>query len=332
MRYAAPLNLLYLNNPKCGCTTIKHALWLASDALSEKSTFRGNVHDRKIDPFAGNLFRLSARQRERVAQTVVFSVVRNPFARALSAYVDKVANDPAVWPIFLKRFGLKPAVGKKELSFGDFLGLIAVAHDDILDGHFRPQCRNLLLPLARPVFIGSVENMPAAGAFLEARGIPFRDEPMNATRAQEWFSRLYDSRAASLVRKRYAEDFARFGYSTRLADARARPDADGKSAAPAGACRLLSWLATGKRPESIVETNRYFASFIATKDREKKLRLARRALESEHNWSRLQRYANFVRRNSRDRSLREAIHARMTALRRRYAKAVSNRDFFVDFA
>lgn len=332
VRYSAALDILYLNNPKCACTTVKHALWLASDALTGRRTFRGNVHDRKLDPFARKVFRLPARQRERVAQAAVFSVVRNPFARALSAYVDKVANDPAVWPIFLKRLGLKPAVGKKELSFIDFLGLIAVAHDDILDGHFRPQFRNLLLPLARPVFVGAVENMPAVSAFLEARGIPFRDEPMNATRAQERFTRLYDGRTASLVRKRYAEDFARFGYSTRLSDARARPDADAKSTAPAGVDRLLHWLAAGKPPDGIIEANRYFASFSATRDREKKLRLARRAFEGEHNWSRLQGYANFVRRRSRDTKLQEAIHERMASLRRCYAEAVSNPEIFVDFA
>jgi len=331
-RYAGALDLLYLNNPKCGCTTVKHALWLALDACLGRNTFEGNVHDRRADPFAKNVFRLSQRQRERIAQADVFSVVRNPFARALSAYVDKVANDPVVWPIFLKRFGLKPKVGKTELSFADFLGLISVAHDDILDGHFRPQCCNLLLPLANPVFIGFVENMAPVGAFLEARAVPFRDQRMNATRAQEQFLSLYDSHSASLVRKRYAEDFARFGYSTELVDARAHPKSDGLSTVPSREDPLLQWLATGKTPAGVAQPKRSFAAFSRAKDRKKKLRTARSAFDSEHNWSRLQRYADFVRRKSQDRGLQDAIHERMASLRRRYTEAVSNPDIFVDFA
>jgi hypothetical protein len=334
VRYAGALNLLYLNNPKCGCTTIKYALWLASDALLGRNTFEGNVHDRRVDPFARNVFRLSPRQRGKIAQAVVFSVVRNPFARALSAYVDKVANDPVVWPIFLKRFGLKPTVGKKELSFADFLGLIAVAHDDILDGHFRPQCRNLLLPLAKPVFVGFVENMAAVGAFLESRAIPFRDERMNASRSDEQLGAVYDRRTAVLVRNRFAEDFARFGYSTDLADTRARPEADQLSLRDGGADPLLARIATGKTPEAAVSTRRSasFASFARATDMRKKLRIAKAAFAEEHNWSRLERYANFVRRKSPDRELQEAIYDRMASLRRGYAKAVSNPDIFLDLA
>ena len=332
VRYAPALDLLYLNNPKCGCTTIKHALWLASDARGGKNTFDGNVHDRKVDPFVKNVFRLPAGQRERVAQAIVFSVVRNPFARALSAYADKVANDPAVWPVFVKRFGLKASTGKKELSFADFLGLVAVADDGLLDGHFRPQCRNLLLPLARPMFVGRVENMAAVSSFLKAHGIPFRNERMHSTRSQEKFAALYDERAASLVRKRYTEDFARFGYSTELADTRARPKTDALPATPAREDPLLQWLATRRAPAGVAESNDAFVVFAATKDREKKLRIARHAFGSEHNWSRLRRYANFVSRKSRDIGLQDAIHDRMAYLRRRYAESVSNPDIFVDFA
>ena len=333
VRYSAALNLLYLNNPKCGCTTVKHAMWLASDALLGRKTLAGNVHDRKADPFATNVFRLSPGQRSEVAEAVVFSVVRNPFTRVLSAYVDKVANDPMVWPIFLKRFGLRPAVGKKELSFADFLGLLAVAHDDLLDGHFRPQCRNLLLPLAKPVFVGCVENMATVEAFLEGRGIPFRDERMNATRAYEQLPAFYDSRTAALVRERYADDFAAFGYPTDLAEARAQPDHERLYMNRFGEDSLIIWLSTGKVPRGVVSKSRHsFAAFARTREREKKLRLVRAAFASEHNWSRLQRYANFVRRKSRNTELQDAIHDRMRFLRRRYADAVSNPEIFVDFA
>ena len=332
VRYAAPLGLLYLNNPKCACTTVKHAMWLASDALSGKTTFAGNVHDRKIDPFAKDVFRLSGKEQERVSRAVVFSVVRNPFARALSAYVDKVANDPGVWPIFLKRFGLKEHVGRNELSFADFLGLIALAHDDILDGHFRPQCRNLLLPLAQPVFVGFVENMTPVGDFLASRGVPFRDERMNASSAYEQLEAFYDRRSAALVRKRYAEDFSRFGYSTALADARKRPRADELSLRRSGIDPLLRWLASGRKPAAVAPEPRVdFVTFNRSWDADEKLRVVRRSFEGEHNWYRLGRFLEFVNRKSRDRNLGDAIRDRMNLLRTRYRKAVRNPDLFVPF-
>jgi hypothetical protein len=332
VRYAPALDLLYLNNPKCGCTTVKHALWLASDATLGQQTITANVHDRKKDPFAKNIFRLPTGQRDRIPQTTVFSVVRNPFARALSAYVDKVANDPAVWPVFLRRFGLKPHVGKKELSFADFLGLVAVAHDDILDGHFRPQVRNLLLPLAKPVFIGFVENMKPVGRFLTGRGVPFRDERMNASRADAEFDVFYDSRTANMVRKRYADDFAQFRYSPELSDARAHPERHASTISAARDDTLLRWLATGKAPDPVAcESRDTFLQFSRARNAGKKLDIVRRAFEGEHSWSRLARYGKFVRTHSRDGTLRDAIDDRMLALRRRYIKAVSDPELFVAF-
>ena len=332
VRYCSELDLLYLNNPKCGCTTVKHSLWLASDAVLGKNTFNGNVHDRNADPFARDLFRLPAGERERVSRAAVFSVVRNPFARALSAYVDKVANDPGVWPIFLKRFGMKACVGKEELSFADFLRLIAVAHDDILDGHFRPQCSNLLLPLAKPGFIGFVENMAPVGRFLKRHGVAFRGERMNATHAYEQLSRHYDSDLAALVRERYAGDFERFGYPADPAEAHACPGAGELDFHDGGGDPLLRWVATGEAPGGVAcETGTDFLVFTRSRDTEKKLRIAKRAFAGEHNWSRLQRYADFASRKSRDRHLTDAILDRMTSLRRRYLKAVSAPSLFVEF-
>lgn len=333
VRYAPALDILYLNNPKCGCTTVKHALWLACDARAGRNTFRGNVHDRKADPFARNVFRLPDRKDGKIAQAVVFSAVRNPFARALSAYVDKVANDPVVWPIFLKRFGLRPTVGRRELSFTDFLGLIAVADDDILDGHFRPQCRNLLLPLAKPLFVGFVEDMAPVGAFLQAHGIPFRNARMNATRALDELSTLYDDRAVALVRTRYADDFANFGYSTRLADIRARPCPLAPSNTDAGEDPLLRWLATGRAPRGFAAESRSpFVAFNRSRNRDEKARIVRRRVfDSEHDWYRLERYREFAIGKVQDRNLAEAIRARMASLRQRYRESVSNPDIFVDF-
>jgi hypothetical protein len=218
-----------------------------------------------------------------------------------------------------------------ELSFADFLGLIAVAHDDILDGHFRPQCRNLLLPLAQPVFVGFVENMKPVGDFLRATGVRFRNVRMNASRAHRQLDRFYDRHTQELVRKRYAKDFARFGYSAALADAHAPPQARKLSLGDGSNDPLLAWLATDRSPYDVASESRSsFVTFNRSRDARKKLQIVRAAFAAEHDWSRLQRYADYAGKK-RTRLLREEILERMSSLRRRYVKAVSNPDLFVAF-
>src|SRR5205823_6618966 len=156
------------------------------------------------------------------------------------------------------------------------------------------------------------------------RGVPFAGARMNATRAQEQFARLYDSRTAALVRERYAEDFARFGYSTDLADARASPERLSLTTGAGGGDALLCWLATGTAPEGAASDKRgAFLEFRRTRETRKRLNIVRRAIATEHSWAHLEHYLKFVRSKSRDRTLGDAIVDRMATLRRRYAMAVS---------
>jgi hypothetical protein len=94
---------------------------------------------------------------------------------------------------------------------------------------------------------------------------------------------------------------------------------------------LLCWLATGKPPPGLASRSRSsFAAFNRSRDASKKLKIVRAVFAAEHDWSRLQRYADYAGKK-RSTLLREEIRERMSALRRRYVKAVGKSDLFVVF-
>ena len=148
------LRYIYVQNPKCGSSTIRNSLWTAEHALGLAGP-PGVPHVYSDDqPFIDD-----PRRWEQVESEYVFTFARNPYARVLSAYLNKVVKhrDPLVWGNFAARHGL----GEEPLAFGDFLRLVARTPSDELDPHWRPQC-DLLLPDLIPYdFIGSMETFEA---------------------------------------------------------------------------------------------------------------------------------------------------------------------------
>src|SRR5205807_1089448 len=137
IRYSTDLNLLYFNNNKVGCTTIKYSLWAAIDRLNQRQTFRRRIHPRDGDPFVKDIFAVKDFDAKDLAEASKFSVVRNPFVRILSGYLQKVGKDFRVWDPFRKRFGIRPEITQNELTFEDFLTVVATEPDELLNGHFR---------------------------------------------------------------------------------------------------------------------------------------------------------------------------------------------------
>ena len=147
------LPYIYVNNFKAGCSTVRRTLWSAEHKLGFTSLPPGHPHRPQDQlPFLHN----EHPRWENTEDQFIFTFVRNPYARVLSAYLDKIAHppEPAVWPPFAARHGLDAPP-----SFADFLDLIAGEQIAEMDPHWRPQSVLIGLGIVPFDFIGSVELM-----------------------------------------------------------------------------------------------------------------------------------------------------------------------------
>jgi hypothetical protein len=329
IRYAPELGLIYLNNPKAGCSTIKFSLWMATDELTGAKTFDGNVHARRADPFPRDIFALEAADRDGFANAFMFSIVRNPYSRILAAYLNKIPGDPSVWETFHEALGLRPDLTRNEFWFGEFLRLIEVAPPELLDGHFRPQTDNLLQPYARPGAIFCLEDMLPAQQFLSRFGVSIREHVPHATQSGDRLSEFCDPANIEIIRTIYAEDFL-FGYSTEIGDAKfpglSPPAADIRDSENDAVKR---WIAAGERPADALTDLPDLRTFVRTRGREKKLEIIRTALLRDNNWGQLTRYAKIARRRMQENALSDAIVEKMMLLRSRYEQAVGKSGIFL---
>jgi hypothetical protein len=134
--------VIYLNNPKSGCTTVKTGLWLA---LQGQAPPLGSplVHTTVNSPLSKALTDADAARR-----AFVFSFERNPLQRLVSAYLDKVvARRDSIWTEFATRFGADPVQAP---SFDGFVEVLSGVPPELQNPHWRAQHLNILYPFVRP--------------------------------------------------------------------------------------------------------------------------------------------------------------------------------------
>lgn len=211
---------VFLDNPKSASSTVKRELWDIEKAEGRK---KGEAVATSIH---GARFLKTSFGRE-IRDYFSFAVVRNPYSRVLSAYLDKVASERAAGMVFRKQAGL---ANDAAVSFADFVRAISKSTPIEDDRHWTLQYDNLLQECFRIDLIGSVENI---GAFFGAFSERFKmaggnlDRSPHATGAAEKVSRYYDDELQSLVAEKYRRDFEVFGYSLDLRDCMMPPALDG---------------------------------------------------------------------------------------------------------
>jgi hypothetical protein len=211
--YLPDLRLVYLNNPKVGCSTIKRALWIAADRMRGVETFAGRSHVRADSPFSKSVADLRADDSFLTfCSATFFSVVRNPYARALSAYLDKIQtpSDPHVWMPFTRRYGIDISA---RLSFSEFLSVIRSDDPIGVNEHFCPQTVNLLQPIIPIDFVGRLEEMDSTARFLSEKGIPMEEHAPHRTNAAERIASFYGRDEIRAVQRFFSADFEIYGYS-----------------------------------------------------------------------------------------------------------------------
>lgn len=211
------LPLIYVDNPKAGCSTIKYSLKeVQADAFLRNG--QASAGQRAASPHTGDdCLRRRGLAPRACRQRYLISCVRNPFTRALSGYLDKVhGGEPELYPELHNR---------DVSTFEAYLSTIADYPERDLDRHFRPQCLNLDFPRLSYDAIFFLENLAPLSDFLTHFHGAFRLKTFapHSRKSSDKLRQHYTDRAICLVREIYARDFAAFGYSTEIEDTGTAP-------------------------------------------------------------------------------------------------------------
>lgn len=211
------LPIVYVNNPKCGCSTVKNSLKQAQACRFRREGHHG--FELLNDPHVADdcLKRWGIKELMRGGQRLVISCARNPYARALSAYLDKVESGDITQ---YRELG-----GRRPDGFEAFLDVVAGTEPASLDPHFGSQHINLGLPEVAYDAIFYLENAASLQRALQRALGDFELETFapHSRRAQQRMAAYYTPRAIELVKRIYAEDFAILGYSMDIARATEAP-------------------------------------------------------------------------------------------------------------
>jgi hypothetical protein len=206
LRHIPGQPISYLRNPKVATKTIELSLWRAHDP----TTAPGNPHKSPDGPFIRVPQMLSEEVRASLLGSKFFSVVRNPYSRFVSAYLNKVKRHFA-WQKTSKRFGMPP---KPRPTIDKFVDVVKEADPFDMDPHFRPQHINLMRGFIPLDFVGYLEDMDTVAAFFARHGFTIESNKMNSTSSSERVTDLLTLKAVETIQEVFATDFEIFGYST----------------------------------------------------------------------------------------------------------------------
>lgn len=221
LHYCEDADVLYLNNAKAGCSTIKAGLIQAMSRQAapdapETILSAKDVHGR------------GAKWSDRLAKvtpekTFSFTLVRNPFARVLSAYLDKIARPGG---LLRHQFYLQNGLQfDQEISFEEFLDLLDPSKT-LLDQHWRPQVDNVLAGYVGLSRVYYLENFGDTQDDLVSHipmDIRFEKRQSHGTSANDRLVSYMTPRAVDRIRDLYRPDFETFRYSTDPSNASEAP-------------------------------------------------------------------------------------------------------------
>lgn len=171
-----------------------------------KARFGVNIDSRETKRIFDTPSRLSEDEAAKFDDLFKFTVVRNPYTRVLSAYLEKIE----------KRARLKG----KESSFRDFI--IWLKSGGLkTNAHWATMQSLCLIPVENFDFIGKVETLDKDLRTIFNRISPnfemeFRSRSEHATNANEKIIEHYTPEITSFVKEIYRKDFEAFGYSMDL--------------------------------------------------------------------------------------------------------------------
>ncbi|WP_157961813.1 sulfotransferase family protein [Acuticoccus kandeliae] len=214
---SARYRYVYVETAKVACSSIKQTLQSAEFGRPGlRYAHPQDVHRRELSPLL---------RPEQFAAVDVFTApdffrfcfVRNPFSRLLSAYLDKIAGGKPQKAKILGALGRPEDDFSHPVPFETFVAIVCDQDDEAMDLHWRPQSTETMIEDVRYDFIGRAERFEADfAAVLNRVGI---DPALYASRqdahrtgADEKLRMHYTCEMEQRVVRRFARDFALFGY------------------------------------------------------------------------------------------------------------------------
>lgn len=183
---------------------------LESGNIEDRNAAKQNVR-RYVD--------LDNAQLDAIDALHLFVIIRNPYSRVLSAFMDKFRSER-----YQRRFGRFPISPD---GFGDFLKWLE-AGGLSRDAHWDLQTKLMMLPLSSYDSVIQFDNFrEGLITLLTARGITVPDgaladlypsDKMKKTGSSSKLREYYTPERIKIVQRLYAKDFSELGYSTDLAE------------------------------------------------------------------------------------------------------------------
>lgn len=202
--------ITYVQNPKVACTSIETSLW----AAYEPDNVPDRIHKEKSvrRPYFSDLRAITSAQCDELLRSEFFTVVRNPYARFLSAYSNKVQQRQP-WAKIHRRCGFVDATRP---SMSELLERLRDLDPAEIDHHFRPQHLNVLYGFAPLSVIGHLEHFSHVANFLSQHDINVETRDEHATNAALHVRSALSDREMELIGEFYKKDFEIFRYSSEV--------------------------------------------------------------------------------------------------------------------
>jgi hypothetical protein len=202
-------DLIYLNNAKVACSSIKISLGLKSGA------YQSVPEERKLDT---GMLDIKTTLSEDERSFFKFTFVRNPFQRIASCYCDKIANPDKNTPgnflyenyfFFFKPFLLL----RPDMTFAQFVRRVAKIPDAMADRHFKSQY-SIIYDRGDCLvdYVGRMENLSSDFDFLKQKFDLPELPQYNRSRHRIDYMKLYNRDLVEIVARRYRKDIEFFGY------------------------------------------------------------------------------------------------------------------------
>lgn len=220
---------LFVETPKCACSTMKKIVAhiegkeIPRVHVWKETTLDMSLHSRAVHPVKNlNLFAPKQIKHILTSPNVTrFCVVRNPYARLLSAWADKIRQkEPAYqkyWEIIATFNGKRPDVCP---DFEDFVNWVTSVHEEeVVDPHWKPMKKILLPELIHYSHTVKTENIVDdfqkvldSIHFKTPSKVLLSDFRINESLPIHWKS-MYNAELAKKVYQYYEDDFVYFNYS-----------------------------------------------------------------------------------------------------------------------